>query len=300
MNSIKFIFALILITFLINSCDYVQPYTPKGKGNVDTSSSITSIISDSTTMRNVLVEDYTGHTCGNCPGAAIILDSIINDNPGRIVPMAVHAGTTFAAPVAGFTTDFETSTGTAWDTYFDISSGFGNPCGMVDRFGPTVSVKPQYDGSWKDSVTADLLQSNIVNIKITNTYRDSARTLSTTVTSTFLQASSNNYLLNVVVTEDSVIDVQKDYALGTHDTVPNYVFNHVLRASFNGTWGDTLAKAPVINTSYTKSYTLALGTSENSSGIKNILVDKHCHVVAFIYDAITLNVVQACEAWVTH
>ena len=106
-------------------------------------------------------------------------------------------------------------------------------------------------------------------------------------------------MLSVVISEDSIIRAYQLNYNANPNNVPNYVFNHMLKTSFNGSWGDTLAKAPTANTTFTKTYSLALGSSTNSSGIPNILSDKNCHVVAFIYDIINHRVVQAAETWVT-
>jgi hypothetical protein len=44
------------------------------------------------TNRNVLLEDYTGHRCNNCPAAATIAKNIEAANPNRVFIMSVHAG----------------------------------------------------------------------------------------------------------------------------------------------------------------------------------------------------------------
>jgi hypothetical protein len=297
MNILRNLAAIILVALVINGCDYVQPYTPKVVVVVDTTGVITSTITDSTTVRNVLIEDYSGHHCGNCPLGALELDTLINVYGQQVVPVNIQAGFFANYLASPYTTVFSTSVGNDWDNTFGISA-IGNPAGMVDRHsGPPNGFWDTW-GTWPDSCQIILPQPNAANIKITNVYRAAKRSLTTTVTSTFLLALPSSYKLSVVVTEDSIIDYQLNYH-HTPEDEPNYVFNHMLKASFNGSWGDTLATAPTSNASYTKTYTLALGSSVNTSGTPNILVDKHCHVVAFIYDVANYNVVQAVEAWVT-
>jgi len=62
----------------------------------------------------------------------------------------------------------------------------------------------------------------------------------------------------------------------------------VLRGSMNGTWGDTLSSTGVTSgTQLSKdiSYTISNGTWNKD----------HMHIVVFIYDAVTLEVIQSEE-----
>ena len=91
------------------------------------------------------------HHCGNCPAAAIVLDTIISDYGKQVVPLNVQAGgfaTYFTAP---YTTDFTTSAGTDWDNTFGISA-IANPAGIVDRQSGPPHGFWHSTGSWADSV----------------------------------------------------------------------------------------------------------------------------------------------------
>ena len=72
MKTLFTIIQLFCITIIVNSCDYVsntiEPNSNNGGGNQ---------ITDTTKVyRKVLIEDYTGHRCGNCPAAARTLKRI--------------------------------------------------------------------------------------------------------------------------------------------------------------------------------------------------------------------------------
>ncbi len=291
MKNITKLIALIILAAILHGCDYVVPTVAVSTPPVDTTAPITSIIIDSTTTKTVLIEDYTGHKCGNCPHAADRLDSIIQTYGDSIIPIAVHAGF-FAWPDAtgNYTTDFQTTVGTAWDTYFGMSAA-GNPQGCVNRLGYPGNFPASYN-SWAGTAAYFLGLPHKMNIKITNVYRGSKRSLTTTISSKYLTALDSTYKLSVVVTEDSVIDHQDFYYPTTHDD-PTYVFKHILRASLNSTWGDTLSSgSQPMNSVFTKTYSLDLSSTK-------IKVDKNCHVVAFIYNAATYEVVQAEMATVT-
>jgi hypothetical protein len=103
--------ALLSLLFLTPQCDVVdQPF--KG-GTIDTTSS--------EQRRNVLIEDFTGHRCKNCPKAskeiANLVDAFGND---RIIGLAIHAGPgNFTGTNTDYPTDFTTQEG----RLFKISLG---------------------------------------------------------------------------------------------------------------------------------------------------------------------------------
>ena len=272
MKNLSFIIGIMICATAFFSCDYVTPTKMSNNGTVDTS----------TNVRKVLIEDYTGHTCGNCTHAADALDTFIGLYGTRIIPIAVHAGW-FANPAAApYTSNFETTVGTAWDTYFGMSAA-GNPTGSVNRLGYPNSYPTAYQ-SWATFAAGILALTPAMNIKIDNSFASTSRSISATITSKYLQTLDSTYKISVVVTEDSIIDAQEFYYPTTH-LDPAYVFKHMLRTSLNGTWGDTLSTgSQPMNAVFTKTYSLNLDTLYKAN---------HCHLVAFIYNAITSEVVQA-------
>ena len=91
-------------------------------------------------VENILIEDYTGHTCGNCPGAAIIAHDLKESHNGRVIIASVHAspGSGFQEPnepddpdYPMYSHDFRTPAGE--DYVADIDGFIGNPMGMVNR-----------------------------------------------------------------------------------------------------------------------------------------------------------------------
>ncbi|MDD9905386.1 MAG: hypothetical protein OXT06_17595, partial [Rhodospirillaceae bacterium] len=89
--------------------------------------------------KRVVIEDYTGHTCGNCPSAAVILDNLANDYPDELIPIAVHSSNTaeqgnsfqFPRPSGDkYRTDFRLPASNTYGKDFNINS---NPLGLVNR-----------------------------------------------------------------------------------------------------------------------------------------------------------------------
>ena len=70
-------------------------------------------IDTTTFVKKVLIEDFTGHTCQNCPQAADEIHTLqqISAYQGKIVAIGIHAGF-FAETNTNFPTDFRTPEGT--------------------------------------------------------------------------------------------------------------------------------------------------------------------------------------------
>ncbi len=267
----KFIFSLVLFALVIFSCDYVSnvidPSANNGVGNTDT----TKI------YRKVLVEDYTGHKCGNCPAAAKELKRIDSIYHGKIVPLAVHAGF-FANLGGGYTTDFRTPEGTIFDTDFGISAT-SNPNGLVNRLGFGTSDFIRAWTAWETVLSPMVSQEADFKIEIANTYNAGTKQVTSAITVKALKPLTGNYKLSVLIAEDSIISKQKDYSLpiGQQD-IPNYNFMHVLRGSLNSAYGEQIWNGTVANgASVVKTY--------SNFQLANNFVAKNCHIIAFVYNA---------------
>jgi hypothetical protein len=294
-----FLFLMIIGTALsFQSCDYVA--NPN-----ETNTPVTGGPDDSTVHeRRVLVEDYTGHKCTACPQAAIAANQLKSTFGEKVIVVAVHAGffanptTPAGAPPGSYLVDFRTAAGTAYDgaSYFGISN-VGNPNGMINRkdYDGASTAHVKSFSSWSSEVASLLALPPVADLTITNTYNASTRSLSTNIASQFISDTllSGTYKLIVMITQDSIIDWQLDGS--TH--VPDYVHQHVLRANVNGTWGDTLVSGTITpNATITKNYTYTLPTAY----LGNPCDETQCHVVAFIYNTLNYEVIQAAEAHVVH
>ena len=89
--------------------------------------------------KKVLIEDFTGHLCPNCPDAARELSAIHNIYGDQVIGMALHVTKSFARPYSAsqapaFQYDFRTNWGDDWDAFYGISDA-GLPRGMINRIG---------------------------------------------------------------------------------------------------------------------------------------------------------------------
>lgn len=258
--------AVLLVMMNLTGCDFVQdvrdPGAPVAPGN-----------------RKAFVEDYTGHKCGNCPEAAIVLKALVTQYGKKVVPIAIHAGS-FAAttPIAYYPTDFRTPAGNAYNAQFAFAL---YPNGLVNRRGYGTSSFIKAYTVWGSEVSQMITQSALFEIKIHNAFDLGNNNLSTDVTVKSLNYNTGTYKLVLLLTEDSIVAEQLDYSITSGSQLDtNYVFNHVLRGAINSTWGDaifTTATKADLNDSIVKSY-------PNFIVSPNFRSNK-CHVIAYVYDA---------------
>jgi len=261
----------IVSLFLVSSCDKTEaPYknpivVPPGE-------------------RKVLVEDFTGHKCGNCPRASRDLYKLKEDYGDRLIIMAVHAGnfaTPFPPSAPYYTYDFRNTVSTTLDTDFGISLA-GNPNGMVNRR----LVNGSYILSatkWDDEVVNVLSSNEPVPVKITvsPSFNETTRQLTAGVNLEFSTTLTAPHKLCVFMVEDSIVNWQKDYDVTPND-IPDYVHREVLRGSMNGTYGEAIENTAV-NDIVNKSYTTTINPEWDA---------KHMALIVFLYNVTTKEIVQ--------
>lgn len=271
----------------LNSCDKVeQPTIVKNNSTtVGSGSTVDSVTNYSQSgFKKTLLEDYTGHKCGNCPAAARLASSLTAQYQSSLVVIAVHAGF-FSKTNTQFPQSFTCTAGNDWDgsAGFNVS-GQGNPNGMVNR-----KQYPGFQKVHKDTwaTTVGLAQADpfIVKLDVMSKYDKATRGLNVETKLTFLQAYANNVKLQLVLTEDSIVAPQLDYAQVPDDYVEEYEFEHMLRGAINGSWGEVAKTAPIT--------ALSTATITNSGfAVDAAFNDKHLYLVVFAYDETTKEVLQ--------
>ncbi len=279
---INVLWVLALAAFIFQACDKVEePYLrdDNGNGGGDTTEAV----------RKVLLEDYTGHKCVNCPRAGIVAHDLKEQYEEKLVVIAVHAGY-FAEPDNDglYTTDFTTEMGDALDLEFGISLQ-GNPNGMVNR---VIDGDDQVigDSQWPAAVGSELAKPTVSTIEISKDYNNGSRVLNTSVTVDFLSDLPGIYRVCVVVTEDSIVAPQmnSNSAIGPSPDWEDYVHMHVLRGDINGVWGNVITDESIVTGS---EYTVNC----DNFNIENDWNEEHCSVVAYVFNQETYEIIQAEE-----
>lgn len=242
-------------------------------------------------IRKILLVDFTGHKCGNCPQAHLAANNVHTQFDDKVITVAIHTTTTFAAPNGGGTKylyDFRTALGDDLGATFGLES-VGLPQGWVNRYD---TAKFDDYSAWQTQDVPNALNQPVqAFLIIKNKFDATTKILTTTINTHTLASINGNLKMCVWLIEDSVINWQKDYALaaGSQD-IAQYHHKHPLRAAITTTTtGDAINNtAPLrADTCFARTYSF--------SNFKPDWDITKLKVVAFIYNTQTKQVVQAEE-----
>lgn len=232
-------------------------------------------------VQRLLIEEFTGHRCMNCPDGAAIVHEIQEYYPGRVMVIGIHAGM-LALPLGQFASqNFMTPEGTAYNSAFAVQA---NPAALLNRAhfsGEDWAVRTKE--KWMTYAIEELSKEPCCEVIPTVAYDAATRQLSVT---TEIEAYDNmpaDLNLQVQLVESHIIGKQ---LLAGNTIDEAYEHNHVFRHAVNGTWGESIQSLPA---GEKKSYTCTATLDEQ-------WVAENCHVVVFVYENATKRVLQCNEA----
>ncbi|GCD78457.1 hypothetical protein JCM31826_19390 [Thermaurantimonas aggregans] len=233
--------------------------------------------------RVVLLEEFTGHQCQNCPDAHAVARVLKDQYGAQLALVAIHAGS-FANVSTDYPYDFRSQVGNELFAFFN---GAAVPNGMVNRKEYSTSLTHlKNHTSWNTHVAEEAAKDPDLDIRITKTFNSSSRSLTVKTDLKGLRNVPGNFKLSVYLTESGIISPQKNGS----QRIENYTHNNVLRTSFNGTFGTQVMTGGIaLNKEESYEYTLTLPAE---------WVAENCEIIAFVYDADTYYVVQAAKKYV--
>lgn len=242
-------------------------------------------IQSGSVVKNVLLEDYTGVRCNNCPPAGELALELQHQYEHKVIVLGVHAGSLSSVPPNGPMPDFTTEEGTEWYNTFGL---VGNPIGTINRKlnGATFG----FDSSkWTEAVIATLQEEAIVEISSIINYDATTRNLEVNVFSKFLEEKiDTTFNLTVCIMEDSIVGMQ----VTPQGNNPNFVHRHVFRETMNGAWGEPLngtSENPSViapKEMFVKSYSTTLDADYNAD---------QCYIIAYVSNSESKEVLQVTE-----
>ncbi len=271
----RYLFSLAIIFFLLCSCDHVEnPYPPTVNIDLDTNfypgvwadyqnNEWPSFEANSNTLRNVIIEDFTGHQCVFCPAAADLAHDLHMANPTRVFTAGIHAGPdgigdfqTVSPP--DYPTDFTNPQGVEIGSYFgETDGGFpGNPRGTVNRFkNGNIFQSP---AQWT-SMTDQIISNNDlkVNIQSKLNYYEATKGAYLHIEIDPKEANVISDLsIMVYLLEDSLVGDQK-MSDNSHNTA--YVHRDIHRGNLSGeSFGRALSSENMVNDKYQINYSFAV------------------------------------------
>ena len=265
--------SILLISVSFTQCDVIdQPFN----GNViDTTST--------TQQRNVLIEDFTGHRCKNCPKASKAIEALVDAYGSRIIGLAIHAGPgNFTNTNADYPTDFTTPEGKTIQNFFGTNF---LPVGMVNRENWSASG----NGHWSPYTNWPTLSSEALD----STLRISLEASATVVNDTILEVTAEGFPQTPLLHDLSIVVLIKESNIvspqlmddDTRDS--NYVHMNVLRDFVTDTWGTSFGVSPMIpGDELSESFTATWNTS---------WIKANTAAVVYVFNPTNYRILQTIE-----
>lgn len=210
--------------------------------------------------RAVLIEDFTGQRCVNCPKATDEIHALQEQyGDSAVIAVGIHSGP-FAKSPSGKPYALYTETGDTYYNYWNIES---QPMGIVNR----MSGAATYD-TWSAYTRMYLETTSDLAIEVNVGYNAINRKAYIT---TYMDGRADiTGMLQLWVVEDSIQAFQYQPDGSNNRT---YIHNHVFRAAVNGDWGEDVT----IKEGYATTITSECVLDERWD-------PTHTSIVAFVYD----------------
>lgn len=232
-----------------------------------------------TVEKKVLVQEFSGIMCSNCPAGARELHSLQESNPGRLVVVNLQPeGNTLTRPIGTFT--LASAQAKVYADHYGVSA---LPTAVID--GTTTLADSR---TWRGPIVSAITNATTpLSITLTTDYDEASRKLTVNYDTEFTEAYGNGASMLVWVIESGIIGPQID----TGNLVKDYEHNHIFRASANGNWGSSLGAS--------------FAKGDKKSGSATITLDQNwkaenCEVVAFVFNTATRATLQAETAHVVN
>ena len=213
--------------------------------------------------RAVLIEDYTGQYCVNCPRATEEIERLIEQYGDSIViAVAIHSGP--FGKNKGEASPLYTEVG---DMYFNTWGMSAQPIGLIDRlFGST----PFSYTDWAGGVNYEVAIEPPVGFLTDIDYDTETRQAAIEVQTIGLDSALVSGKLQVWLVEDSIDSFQ---LMPDGSREEHYNHMHVFRASVNDPWGDAVS----VNHGQ-------VAVNNYEMRLDPAWVPEHCSIVTFLYD----------------
>ncbi|MGM9795579.1 MAG: Omp28 family outer membrane lipoprotein [Candidatus Aphodosoma sp.] len=229
--------------------------------------------------RVVLLTEFTGWACVNCPDAAAVANEIIGLCPDNIIVVGMHPdghGFTELDP-NGKALDLRSKEAMDYLKFYGGSQSTGLPAGVING--------TKFDGDyiqvynkWTAIVMAQRAIEPSYSVSLAKSGSDRDYTIKVNI-NPLIDNPSDNVSLQLWLLESNIIGLQR-----LHDGYDeNYHHNHVFRKCLNSLWGDELG---IISAEMEKEYSVT---------IDEAYVPENCSVVAVLINTDTKEVFQAAE-----
>lgn len=268
MQRIKYITLLALLLFF-GACSENKPIIPCLSCGVDN----TPVVMPNEVVKKVLMEEFTGVRCVNCPQAKTEIENlqseaVFGDN---FIAVSYHAGF-FSRPYPQSRADYQTLQGDEILTFLDQPIGF--PSGVINRkqFSGEDDLQIEQFATWGGFIAQELEEVAQIALDLETTFNETSRVLNISVTIEPLVNISEDLLLSILISENDIVDVQ----LTPDGLVDDYAQTHVFRAMVTNTFGNPIEEVLIANEPFFSIFSFTLPEQWAA---------ENCKVVAFIHQA---------------
>ncbi|MDD2562997.1 MAG: Omp28-related outer membrane protein [Salinivirgaceae bacterium] len=219
-NTILLTILIALLGIGFNACDKIE-------GNPYETIQDTGTTIDGDTVKRVLLIEFTGHRCTNCPQAHQQLQILSETYGERIIPIAIHSGY-YSDTTTTYPTNYTTPFGDNLTTLLNIDL---YPRGVVGSLNKDAQ-KPLAE--WAEAVAIEKDIPTTMAINIESSIENNTVISKATITNTKPEIALNDLKLYAVLVEDSVVSAQ----LNNGQLITDYVHNHVVRHGFTSHLGE--------------------------------------------------------------
>ncbi|MEO6132215.1 MAG: Omp28-related outer membrane protein, partial [Saprospiraceae bacterium] len=158
--------------------------------------------------RVVLLEEFTGKGCTNCPKGSREIENLLTLFPNNLVAVSLHAGF-FADPAVFQIGQYDLRTPEGETLYAYIGAPLGYPSGVIDRT-PVGGEMQLSANQWSSAISAAIQEEPAVDLSIERTYDVASRLLTVTVNGIGKANVTGDIRVSVMITESGIIDAQDD------------------------------------------------------------------------------------------
>ena len=220
--------------------------------------------------RNVLIEDFTGQMCRNCPDGHRTIVSLKEQYGSQVIAVGIHAGPFGIAE--GKSPTIIGLMQPEGDEYAKNAGVVTYPSAVIDRRSGALALSSE----WASYVRKAFERECDLNIKLTAKINGDK----IDIHSQFEQSANISGKYQIWVTESNIVALQIDNG----KTITDYVHNHVYRASVNGTQGENISLSANV-----------FSDLNHSIDIKDNWNKENLSVVAFVYNEDGVVQAQECE-----
>ena len=164
-------------------------------------------VSTTSENKNVILQDFTGIYCSNCPAGNVIANNLKANKPNDVFILGVHSGP-YSTP-SGNDVNLRTSSGNWWKNRADV---LGYPAGSINRrtfSNSQLGGHAQYSSTWSSTTNNVLAEASYVNLACETTIDTVTRLMTIDIEAYFTGTGpTSSVILNAVVTQDNIIGAQ--------------------------------------------------------------------------------------------